>query len=103
MGADASTPFLFETGLTLLPNIIRIEQAEYGDSQLAIRGGVVLEGGMVVVPLAAESLGVRSLSVFVRTPDTGVLIDPGVALGTRGGLHPHPAEYRALAQRRAAI
>ncbi len=56
-----------------------------------------------MVPLAAESVGVRSLSVLVNTPDTGILIDPGVALGARGGMHPHPIEYRTLAQRLAAI
>jgi predicted metallo-beta-lactamase superfamily hydrolase len=64
---------------------------------------VKLSKEVFVVPLAAESLGVRSLSVLVKTSDTGILIDPGVALGTRSRLHPHPAEYQALYQRHAAI
>jgi predicted metallo-beta-lactamase superfamily hydrolase len=70
---------------------------------LTQNGGIKLGEEIVVVPLAAESVGVRSLSVLVRTSDTGILIDPGVALGSRGGLHPHPTEYRVLAQRLAAI
>lgn len=74
-----------------------------GETWLVQKEGVKLSKEIVVVPLAAESVGVRSLSVFIRTPDTGVLIDPGVALGVRGGLHPHPAEYRVLEQRLAAI
>lgn len=67
------------------------------------KGGVKLDKGIVVVPLAAESIGVRSLSTLIRTPDLRVLIDPGAALGTRKKLHPHPKEYQILAQRRASI
>jgi len=66
-------------------------------------GGIEVGGGLVVVPLAGESVGVRSLAVFVGTPDVGVLLDPGVALGVRDGLHPHPREYRELEGRRRLI
>ncbi len=49
-----------------------------------------------VSPLAAESLGVRSLCTLVRTPDVSVLFDPSAALARRYGLEPHPMEYLAL-------
>jgi predicted metallo-beta-lactamase superfamily hydrolase len=42
-----------------------------------------------VIPLAAESLGVRSMAVSVETPDVKILIDPGIALAPkRYGLGP---------------
>jgi predicted metallo-beta-lactamase superfamily hydrolase len=44
-------------------------------------------------PLAFESLGVRSMASKVVTPDIKILIDPGVSLGIRFGLLPHPEEY----------
>ncbi len=47
-------------------------------------------------PLASESLGVRSMCVFIQTPDVRLLIDPGVSLGRRWRLLPHPQEYRRL-------
>jgi len=74
----------------------RIPQPESGKS-------IIAGEGVEVVPLAAESMGVRSLAALIRTPDTGVLIDPGVALGFREQLHPHPSEYRALSDRRKEI
>jgi hypothetical protein len=49
-----------------------------------------------VSPLAAESLGVRSLCTLVRTPDVSILFDPSAALAKRYGLEPHPFEYLAL-------
>lgn len=50
-----------------------------------------------LLPLAAESLGVRSMSIFVQTPDIRILIDPGCALGPyRYKLFPHPKEYEKL-------
>lgn len=58
------------------------------------------DGKVKVLPLAAESLGVRSLAVHIKTPDVQVLIDPGVALGFRDGYHPHPNEYKLLAEYR---
>jgi predicted metallo-beta-lactamase superfamily hydrolase len=50
-----------------------------------------------VVPLAAESLGVRSMATYVECGQTRLLIDPGAALGaTRFGLPPSEAEWEAL-------
>ncbi|MFW6117449.1 MAG: MBL fold metallo-hydrolase [Thermoproteota archaeon] len=50
-----------------------------------------------VVPVAAESLGVRSMCTYVETPDVKVLLDAGVSLGPkRLGFPPHPEEYKAI-------
>ena len=49
-----------------------------------------------VSPLAAESLGVRSLCTLIRTPDVSILFDPSAALAKRYNLEPHPDEYLAL-------
>jgi predicted metallo-beta-lactamase superfamily hydrolase len=52
---------------------------------------------MNIIPLAAESLGVRGAAFFVETQDVKVLIDPGVSLATvRFGFPPHPIEIRAM-------
>lgn len=52
---------------------------------------------MRVVPLAAESLGVRSMATFVEAAGTGILIDPGATLAPlRFGLPPADAEWEAL-------
>ena len=49
--------------------------------------------GMQIIPLAAESLGVRSMCTHVATKDCRVLIDPGVrVVNYRYGLKPHPLE-----------
>jgi predicted metallo-beta-lactamase superfamily hydrolase len=61
------------------------------------------ELGFKVTPLAAESLGVRSMCTYVETPDLKILIDPGVSLGPRFGLLPHPIEYEALRQARKRL
>lgn len=46
-----------------------------------------------VVPLAFESLGVRSMATYIETGDINIIIDPAVALApSRFGLPPHPAE-----------
>jgi hypothetical protein len=46
---------------------------------------------MKIKILGAESLGVRSLCVFITTNGRKILIDPGIALGYRRfGLLPHP-------------
>jgi len=49
-----------------------------------------------VIPIAAESLGVRSLCTMIKTPDVSILLDPSAALAKRYGLEPHPMEYRTL-------
>jgi len=52
---------------------------------------------MKVVPLAADSLGVRSVATYVECGETRILIDPGAALGAaRFGLPPADAEWEAL-------
>ncbi len=57
-----------------------------------------------IVPLADESLGVRSMCTYVETPDVRVLLDAGVSLGPfRNGFLPHPKEYTALKTAREKI
>jgi hypothetical protein len=57
-----------------------------------------------VVPLAAESLGVRSMCTYVETPDTRILLDAGVSLcPNRFGLPPHPREFEAIVESRRKI
>ena len=57
-----------------------------------------------VVPLAAESLGVRSMCTYVETPDVRILLDAGVSLcPNRFGLPPHPTEFRAIEESRRKI
>ncbi len=52
---------------------------------------------MRVIPLAAESLGVRSMATYVEAGDVGILIDPGATLAAaRYGLPPAEAEWEAL-------
>lgn len=52
---------------------------------------------MKIIPIAAESLGVRSSAVFVETRDLKILIDPGVSLASlRFGLPPHPFEVKRM-------
>ncbi len=57
-----------------------------------------------VLPVAFESLGVRSMCTYVETPSVKVLLDAGVSLGpNRFGFPPHPREYEALKESRKAI
>lgn len=59
---------------------------------------------MKVIPLASESLGVRSLATYVKTKDVGILIDPGVALAPdRYGLKPNDIEFEKLREMRNKI
>ena len=52
---------------------------------------------MRVIPLAAESLGVRSMATYVEAGDVAILIDPGATLAAaRYGLPPAEAEWQAL-------
>ena len=49
-----------------------------------------------LVPLAAESLGVRLMCTYVENPDAKILLNAGVSLGPkRFGLPPHPEEFKA--------
>ncbi len=57
-----------------------------------------------LVPLAEESLGVRSMALYVETPDVRVLFDAGVSLAPRRyGLFPHPLELKAAKEARERI
>jgi len=50
-----------------------------------------------IIPLAFDSMGVRSMATYVETKDVNVLIDPGAALGPRRyGLPPAKEEYGEL-------
>ena len=50
-------------------------------------------GPVKITPLAADSLGARSMATLVETPDVTVLLDPSVRLGPyRYDLPPHPSE-----------
>lgn len=52
---------------------------------------------MKIIPIAADSMGTRSMATFVETGDLRILIDPAVSLGPRRyGLPPHPAEYSRM-------
>lgn len=52
---------------------------------------------MKIVPIASDSLGVRSMATYVETKDCKILIDPSAALGPkRYGLPPHEKEIEAL-------
>ena len=53
-------------------------------------------GDIEINPLAAESLGTRSMCTHVVTPDISILFDPSAALAKRYNLEPHPTEYLAL-------
>ena len=59
---------------------------------------------MEVIPIAADSMGTRSMATLVRTDDLVILIDPGVALAPRRyGLPPHPLEFERMEEHREAI
>jgi predicted metallo-beta-lactamase superfamily hydrolase len=50
-----------------------------------------------IIPLAADSLGVRSMATYVEAGATGLLIDPGATLApARYGLPPAAEEWEAL-------
>lgn len=52
---------------------------------------------MKVIPLASDSLGVRSMATLVETKEVKIAIDPEAALGpSRYGLPPHQKELDAL-------
>ncbi len=59
---------------------------------------------MRVIPIASESLGVRSLATFVEASGLKILIDPGVALGPkRYGLPPARIELETLQKMRKKL
>ena len=59
---------------------------------------------MKVKPIAADSLGVRSMATFIQTNDVAIFIDPWAALGPyRYGLGPAQVERQALRNAKARI
>ncbi|MDR2699856.1 MAG: hypothetical protein LBC12_03470 [Nitrososphaerota archaeon] len=57
-----------------------------------------------VMPLAAESFGVRSMCTFVQTPDVSVLLDAGISVCPwRFNLPPHPVEFQNIQSLRGRI
>ncbi len=57
-----------------------------------------------VTPLAAESLGVRSMCTLVETPDVTVLLDAGISLAPyRFSCLPHPFEFQTITRLRSRI
>jgi len=57
-----------------------------------------------VIPLAAESFGVRSMCTYVETSDVKILLDAGVSLcPNRFRLPPHPLEFKAIVEARKKI
>lgn len=66
--------------------------------------GMQFHREVVVLPIAFESLGVRSMCTYIETPDIKILLDAGVSLApNRYGLPPHPREYIVLKDRREEI
>jgi predicted metallo-beta-lactamase superfamily hydrolase len=52
---------------------------------------------MEVVPIAYDSMGVRSMATFVKTKDIAITIDPSVSLApVRYGLPPHRLEIERM-------
>lgn len=50
-----------------------------------------------LLPIAEESLGVRSMCFYLETPDIKMLLDAGLSLAPRRyGLPPHPIEFKTL-------
>jgi predicted metallo-beta-lactamase superfamily hydrolase len=58
---------------------------------------------LTFLPLAFESLGVRSMATYVETPEVRIVLDPGCALGPRFSLQPSEQEYLALSKAREKI
>lgn len=59
---------------------------------------------MKILPLVSDSLGVRSLSVYVETKDCKICIDPSAALGpSRYGLPPTEEEIIVLSRSKEII
>ncbi len=52
---------------------------------------------MEIVPIAYDSMGVRSMATFVKTKDASIFIDPAVSLApSRYGLPPHEIEIKTM-------
>ncbi len=59
---------------------------------------------MKVLPLASESLGVRSMATYVETDNLKIMIDPGIAIAPdRYKLEPTEIEFKTLRELRDII
>ncbi len=59
---------------------------------------------MKIIPIASDSLGVRSMATYIETRDCKILIDPSAALGPkRYGLPPHQLELETLIKTKEEI
>jgi len=59
---------------------------------------------MKIIPLAFDSLGVRSMCCYIETKDVKIVIDPGAALApNRFGLPPHSIEIDRLTELSSVI
>jgi len=57
-----------------------------------------------ITPIAAESLGTRSMCTLVQTPDITLLLDAGISLCPwRFNLPPHPIEFQTIQTLREKI
>lgn len=57
-----------------------------------------------ITPIAAESLGVRSMCTMVETPDVKILLDAGLSVSPyRFNLMPHPKEFLTISKLRKKI
>src|SRR5207244_183227 len=64
---------------------------------IATAAGLAAPGTVKIIPLAAESLGVRSMATYVEAGQTGILIDPGATLSpSRFNLPPSEEEWEAF-------
>jgi len=55
---------------------------------------------MEIVPIAFDSMGVRSMATFVKTKDVAITIDPSVSLApSRYGLPPHKIEIEQMEEK----
>jgi hypothetical protein len=59
---------------------------------------------MKVIPIASDSMGIRSMSTYIETKDCKILIDPSAALATeRFSLPPHEKEQKAYEKTKKKI
>jgi len=59
---------------------------------------------MRIVPIAEESLGVRSMAIYVEAGELRMIIDPGMSLAPRRySLPPHPKEFERVRELRKIL
>ena len=59
---------------------------------------------MKIIPIASDSIGIRSMATYVETKHCKILIDPSAAIGQkRYGLKPHKKEIDTLSTIKSEI